>query len=113
MAPRLTGSHFVNALNGSPAYLGTIVATTTKNNNDTAAPFSNTGAALTGKLLVIQPDSACYILAGTTTTTTVTAANGVKLAADQIYYITMAADEGWLACLAFVGTTNLKLWEAR
>lgn len=108
---RLSGQQFDQAVNGSPSYLGTIVATTTKNNHDTAAPFNDTGDALKGKTIMVQPDTACYILAGSANTSTVTTANGVKLAADERVTITMTRDQGWLACLAVSGTTNLKVWE--
>ncbi len=95
-------------LNGSPSYLGTIVATTTKNNHDTAAPFNDTTNALTGKVLLIQPDAACYVLPGIVNTTTVTTANGLYLGANERVILTMTPLQGWLAV---VGTANLKVWE--
>lgn len=98
-------------LNGTPVLLGTIVATTTKNNNDTATPFNNTGDALKGKTLLIQTDTACYILPGTANTATVTTSNGVKLGADERVILGMADEYGWLAGLAVSGTSNIKVWE--
>jgi hypothetical protein len=101
------------ALSGSPSFLGTIVATTTKNNHDTATPFNNTGEALKAKILLIQPDAACYILPGSTNAATVTTANGIKLGADERVIITMTSNEGWLCALAVSGTANVKVWELR
>jgi hypothetical protein len=97
------------ALNGSPQYLGTIVATTTKNNHDTASPFND--GTLGGVCLCVQPDAACYILAGTANTATVTSSNGVKLGADERLYLWLKDSEGWLACVSVSGTTNLKVWK--
>jgi hypothetical protein len=103
--------NFTKLLNGSPSFLGTIVATTTKNNHDTATPFNNTGTGLGGKMLLVQPDTACYVYRGTANTATVTTANGVKLAADERKIITLRSEQGWLAALAVSGTCNLKGWE--
>ena len=96
------------AVNGTHVFLGTIVATTTKNNHDTAVPFNNTGEALKGKVLLVQPDAACHILPGLLNTSTVTTTNGLKLAADQTYVIMMGSSYGWLAV---VGSASLKVWE--
>src|SRR3990167_5807662 len=113
-------SESIVRLSGRPVLLGTITATTTKNNHTTAVPFNNTGNALLGKTLLIQPDSACYIGCGLTNAGTVTTANGVKLAADERVILTMddidssvAAGEfyGWFASVAVSGTTVLKVWE--
>jgi hypothetical protein len=98
-------------LSGTPVYKGTIVATTTKNNHDTAAPFLNTGEALTGKVLLIQSDAAAYILPGTTNAATVTTANGVLLGAYDRVVIAMGQSYGWLAGLSVSGTANIKVWE--
>lgn len=112
MAGRSHNHHgLYEAINGSHSFLGLIVATTTKNNHDTATPFTNTGDGLAGKVLLVQPDAACYILAGTANTAAVTTANGLKLAADQTYVLVMGATQGWLACLSVSGTANLKVWE--
>lgn len=96
---------------GIPNYLGVIVATTTKNNHDTAAPFNNTGVALTGKVLLLQPDAACYIYFGTTNGATATTTNGVKFSADERAIVTMTSSAGWIACVSSTGTTNLRVWE--
>ena len=112
MPARLIGPHLDAALYGSPSYLGTIVATTTKNNFDTAAAFKDTaGEGVGGLLLAVQPDTACYVLPGTASDSTVTTANGVKLAADQIYILNLRQKDLSLCCLAVSGTTNLKVWE--
>lgn len=94
--------------NGVPVFLGVIVATTTINNHDTVVPFSNTGQALTGKVLLLQPSAACHVGFGTTNAVTVTTANGVKLAADQLVTVAMGSDDGWIAC---VGSASLRVWE--
>lgn len=101
----------IEALSGCPTFLGLIVATTTKNNADTATPFNAAAPGLTGKILVIQPDAACYILPGTAATSTVTTANGIKLAVDERVQLTMTSTTGWLAALAVSGTANVKVWE--
>jgi hypothetical protein len=97
------------ALNGSPQFLGVVVATTTKNNADTAVPFT----IPTGAVLLLQPDTACYLKAATASTGTVTTANGVLLAANEKFTVMLATDEAWVACLAVSGTTNLKVWQLR
>jgi hypothetical protein len=108
------------ALNGTPRYLGTIVATTTKNNHDTATPFNNTGDALKGKLLLIQTDAACYINFGTTNAITAvssatTGAVSVKLNADERVIVRMDPESGygWIAALAVSGTANIKVWDLK
>lgn len=111
MANVLSTDGVVALANGVPTFLGVIVATTTKNNHDTATPFNNTGDALKGKVLLIQPDAACYILPGTANTATVTTSNGVKLAADERVIIHMAQGHSFLACLSVSGTTNCRVWE--
>ncbi len=101
-------TRLIQKFDGSPTYLGTIVATTTKNNHDTAAPFSNVAPALQGKVLMLQPDAACHILPGIVNTATVTTANGVYLAAYERVIITMSELQGWIAV---VGAANVKVWE--
>jgi hypothetical protein len=97
-------------IDGTPVKLGTIIATTTKNNHDTATPFNNTGDALKGKLLMLQPDAACYVSFGTTNAATA-ATTDVYLAAYERVLISMAENYGWIACVSVSGTTNLKVWE--
>ena len=111
MPSRITGLHLVDALNGSPSFRGVIVATTTKNNHDTVAAFNNTGDALKGRVLLLQPDAACYVYFGSTNAATATTANGIKLAADERVLVTMTRDNGWVACVSVTGTINLRVWE--
>lgn len=98
----------VYQLNGTPHYLGRIVATTTKNNHDTSTPFNDTTVALKGMTLLIQCDAAADILPGIVNTVTTTATTGVKLAADEKFYIMMENDAGWVAV---VGTANCDFWQ--
>jgi hypothetical protein len=76
-------------VNGCPSYLGTISATTT------AASFTT---SLTPDCVVfVQPDADCYILVGAaasrlqdgSTVPTVTSSNGVKILADEKYFIAL------------------------
>lgn len=97
-------------LNGSPVLLGTITATTTKNNHDTAVPFLDTANALKGAILLVQCDTAAYLLPGTVNTATAASTTGVKVAADEKYYIIMSATHGWLAAIAVAGTSVCKVW---
>ena len=108
--PRLHGPALDEAVYGAPVLLGKIVATTTKNNHDTATPFNDTGDALGGKLLVLQSDVACYIKVGKTNAITATTAD-LKLAADQLFYLNLPADYGFIAAVAVSGTANVKVFE--
>lgn len=102
----------IGALNGLPTYLGVIVATTTKNNHDTATPFNNTGDALKGKTLLLQPDAACFVYWGTANTATATTTNGVRLGANERVTMAMSPTSAtWIACVSVTGTTNLRVWE--
>lgn len=98
-------------LNGTPLFLGKIVATTTKNNHDTAVPFNDTGSALGGKVVLLQTDAACYVYPGTTNAATATAANGVLLAANERVVMCLGESYGWVAALAVAGTANVRVWE--
>lgn len=105
---------------GSPRYLGTITGTVSKTNNTTAANFNDTGNALLGKVLLLQPDVDCYILPVSSATGSVTSSNGIKISAGERVEIQMddpdngvVAGEfyGWIAALPVSGTLNLKIWE--
>lgn len=98
-------------LSGTPVLLGTITATTTKNNHDTAVPFNNTGAALGGKLVMLQCDSACYVVTGTLNTTAATAATGVLLSSYERVVMWLGESYGWVAVLPVSGTSVVKVWE--
>lgn len=109
-------------MNGSPEYLGTIQSTGTN-------VISNLSGAITkGMRLMVQADAAGYINPANHATTPVTpnvtnsAVNGVKLAADEKYFIGLAADdnlanaingESYLQWISGSGTTNLKVWRLR
>jgi hypothetical protein len=107
---RLNGAALDAALFGTPTRLGVIVATTTKNNHDTATPFNNTGDALGGKLLVLQPDTACHITVGSLNTQTATT-TAIKLEANERFVLNMGTGPKFLACVAVSGTTNLQVYE--
>ena len=117
MPSSLGGSHLADALYGSPQHLGTIVATTTKNNDDTAVPFYNDTSTLAGRLLMLQADTAFHYRAVTTDTGTVTTGTagtaGPKAEALEKVYIRMGSSEGWLACVAVSGTSNVQVWEMK
>lgn len=100
-------------LNGDPTFLGAISATTTKNNHTTAVPFSNTGTGLAGKTLLLQPDTAGYLLCGSANTAAVTSANGIKINADERVIISLSDTNGWCAWLASTGTSILRVWELK
>lgn len=113
---RLHGDQLFDASNGTPVFLGVIIATTTKNNHDTATPFNNTGDALKGKLLLLQPDTACWVKFGTANTVTASStatAGSIYLAARERVIVGMAGGlgYGWIACVAVSGTTNLLVHE--
>lgn len=99
----------VAILNGSPNWVGTVVATTTKNNSDTAVPFTLEA----NKSYLLQPDTACYVKAGAASTQTVTTANGLLLEAYEKYVITLLNSETYIAALAVSGTSNVKVFELR
>jgi hypothetical protein len=111
MPVRLNGDALNAAFYGPKTLLGTIVATTTKNNHSTAAAFHNTGEALSGKVLWLQPDAACYVMTGTANTTAATT-SGVYLAARELYPVVMTGSHKFVACLAVSGTVNLNVFEA-
>ncbi len=95
----------IRLLNGVPTFLGTIIATTTKNQADTASPF----VIPAGQFLLVQCDAATYLLPGVSAAT-VTTANGVKVIADEKYYIMLKSGQYSLAALAVTGTVNCKVW---
>lgn len=106
-----------NQLNGTPTYLGTIIASasTTASNHTTAVPFANTGSALKGRVLLIQPDAGCWISFGTTDAVTASSAvtsDSCFLAARERVIVRMAPESGfgWIAVVADSGTVNVKVW---
>ena len=105
------GTRLTGLLNGTPVFLGVIVATTTKNNTDTAVPFNTAANGMAGKVLLIQSDTECYILPSASSTGTVTSSNGVKIGVDEKVIIKMGPTYGWLAGLAVTGTSNIRVWE--
>lgn len=111
MDVRLMGPALDAALVGTPTRLGVIAATTTsQNNHDTGTPFNNTGDALAGKLLLVQPDVACYIATGSTSSVTA-ATTDVKLEANERVYLNMPRAGKFLACRSVSGSVSLQVYE--
>ena len=92
---------------GSPSLLGTIAATTAKSNIDTAVPFNSTGSALSGKLLFLQADVACYVTVGAAST----AAVGVLIGASERFYLWLKSTDLYVSILPVSGTANVKCFE--
>lgn len=107
---RLLGTaKLVAVINGSPRYLGTIVATTAKDNSSTASAFTISA----GSTILLQSDTACYVLAGTSadqTQPTVSATNGVYLAALEKYQFILPRATALVQAIAVTGTSNVKVW---
>jgi hypothetical protein len=105
---------------GAPTFLGVIDYTgTSTTNHQASTPFNNTGSALCGMVLLLQPSTDMYVLPVTTTTGTVTSANGVTLFANERVVLTMTdyfvtnATECWLAALRVTSSGNLRVWRLR
>lgn len=100
----------LEALNGVPSLLGTILVTTSSlSNGTTGTPFNNTTPYLTGKVLLLQPDAACFVMFGSTSATALV--TSVKLAADEKFYVMMGRDTGFVAAITATGTANLRVYE--
>jgi len=113
MLARLHGPLLDAALVGTPRRLGVIVATTTHaNNGTTAVPFNASGDGLAGKLLLIQPDAACYIAVGETNSAEATTTD-VRLEANERVLLNMGKTDKFLATEAVTGTVNLQVYEMR
>lgn len=89
----------IKALNGQPTYLGVIAATTSKTNASTAVPFTIIG----GSLLLIQCDASAHVLAASTVTT----ATGVKVAADEKFYLLLKKAQ---TTVAVIDAANCSFW---
>lgn len=112
MPAPLFGHHLNAALYGDPVYIGTIVATAAPADNaNTSSPFCDSGERLRGKMLLLQPDVACYVRQNAVVNGGVTSTNGVKLAADQLFLTNMRGSKGYLAAVAVSGTVNLRVFE--
>jgi hypothetical protein len=107
---------------GSPRFLGTIVATAATSNVTTSSPFASTGTHLLSKILLIQSDSNCYLLATQQgQEASVSATNGVQIFAgervelcmdDQDTDVVNATESLWnLTIFPVTGTSNVKVWE--
>lgn len=104
----------LQAINGAPTYLGSIVTTSAaaKNNSDTAVAFNGSAAPyLKGKMLLIQTSGVCYILPVSSASGAVTSANGIKLAADERVILTMDGARGFLSVIRDSSDVTVKVWE--
>jgi hypothetical protein len=99
----------VRALNGSPAYLGTISATTSAKNNADTTAFTIPA----GSLLLIVPSAAVKILADDNATEDITTANGVPLIAGEKFYLLMTSTQTHLQAITDSSTSDVKVWRVR
>lgn len=99
-------------------YLGTITSTgTSVTNATTATPFYAAGFGVNSPTtppalrLAVQCDAAAYLKVVSTSSGTVTAANGIKAVADQIYDLDLVGGPKlWLAAISVSGTANCKVF---
>ncbi len=102
---------------GTPVTLGVLIATTSVNNATTGTPFNTTaGTGLAGKILLLQPDTACLCKFGADSSvaaTTSATGSSFELVAKERVVIWVNQDLGFLACIAVSGTSNVKVWELR
>jgi hypothetical protein len=93
----------IKALNGSPTYLGTVTSTgASATNASTATPFTLTR----GSLLLLQADATVYVVSGAS----VSSSNGVKVAADEKFYLLLTSEQTTLAVISASGTANVKVF---
>jgi hypothetical protein len=113
MAQHLSPLEAMLASIGDFRALGVLVATTSVNNLTTAAPFNSTGDGLKGKVLMLQPDTACWIKTGASDVAATTSATGssVKVAAEERVIVRMSHDSGYIAAIAVAGTSNVRVFE--
>lgn len=123
-----TGSihQLFSEINGVPTYVETVTSNGSAATSSGKANAAGTGSAK-GLRLLVQPDAACYIKVGATTETgvdgaavpTVTAANGLKLAADEKFFLCLTEDnfptQGLVGMtkiqvISASGTANLKIF---
>jgi hypothetical protein len=111
---RLKGPELDAAIYGRKVLLGVIDATTTSKTNAQATSSFPSSGDLTGKLLLIQADAAVHVLEVNSSTGTVGSSGsnrGVKLATDQLFYVNMTRDYGYLAAVTPSGTANVYIYE--
>lgn len=120
LAARPSPGLIPQSINGAPTFLGVIDYTASSvTNHQASTPFNNTGSALCGKVLLLQPSTDVYVLPVTTNTGTVTTSNGVLLFANERVLLTMTdyfatnATECWLAAIRSSASGNLRVWALR
>jgi hypothetical protein len=111
-----SNSEVAAVINGTPSFLGVIVATTSKTNDSTASAFNNSGTCLGDKVLMLQSDVNCYIQFGSDNTVaavaTATGASVQLTAGERVVLRAHPTIGKFLACIpASGGTANLKVWE--
>ncbi len=105
---------FLKLLNGTPTYLGTIVATPAvrDNYNSDGGLFTIT----TGSMLMVQCDAAAFVYPAKTLdagTLGTTGARAVRIDANEKYYGLLLTTDGFLQVAAVAGTVNCKVWRMR
>ena len=103
-------------LYGTPKPLGVIDYTgTSTTNHQASVPFSNTGDALCGKMLLLRASTDAFVLAVSTNTGTVTTATGVPISTNerviQLMPASVSGTKCWLAVIRSTVSGNLSVWE--
>ncbi len=107
---QMPGSALVKNLNGTPVYLGTIVATTVKSNVTTAVPFT----IAAGTNIALQCDVAADCANIAATDANATAAKMPLLAAGAFYMLGVTqATKGDVSCISVSGTATCEVYEVR
>lgn len=111
MPRTISPNQLLRALNGAPRYVGSISLSTT------AATLQVTA----GRLYLVQPSADAYLSPATTsagavrkqdgTSATITSTLGVKVAADEKFYVLAGDDDGYLAGILASGTGSAQVWE--
>lgn len=90
-------------------YIGTLVSSGgSVNNTTTATPFALSVAGAYS----LQCDATVYVTVGSASTVTATSAQGVKLAADQLYDLDIAVAGYAIAMVPDSGSANCKVFRS-
>lgn len=97
---------------GTPVRLGTIdFASSSKTQASATTPFNDSGDGLAGKVLLLQPTQAVYILPGTSSSATAASATSVLLQANERVCFYMHPSYTHLAAIRSASDGNLLIWE--